>query len=115
VRKAVVDTSVLISAVLFPASLPGRLSTLADQGRFGLHFSPIIYDEFRTVLRREKPRKTYGYADADIEAWCEELNTLGKMITALLPKIASVCRDPDDDHVIAAALAVKAGWIVTGD
>lgn len=114
-KQAVVDTSVLISAFLFPDSLPGQLLKLAGRGGFGLHFSPIILDELRVALSRERLRRSYGYSDDDITAWCMELHEIGMMLTQPLPQIAPICRDPDDDHVIAAALAAGAGWIVTGD
>lgn len=114
-RQAVVDTSVLISAFLFRHSLPGQLLKLAGQGGFGLHFSSIILAEFREALSRERLRRAHGYSDDDIAAWCTELHEIGTMLTEPLPQIAPVCRDPDDDHVIAAAVTASAGWIVTGD
>lgn len=113
--RAVVDTSVLVSAFLFPHSLPGRLIKLAEEDRFALHLSPILLKELREVLHRERLRKAYGYTHEVAERWCATLLGIGKLLRVPLPEISPTCRDPDDDHVIAAALAAGASWIVTGD
>jgi putative PIN family toxin of toxin-antitoxin system len=115
-RSAIVDTSVLVSAFLFPDSVPGRVLTLAvEQGAYALHFSPIILEELRRSLRNPRLRNAYPYSDEKIDAWCAALHEIGSVILRPLPDIGGACRDPDDDHVIAAALAVQADTIVTGD
>ena len=114
-RNAVVDASVLVSAFLFPESVPGQVIHLADQGVYALHFSPILIEEVSRSLKNPRLKKPYGYNDDDIRVWLADLSEIGFLWNKSLPKIGKVCRDPDDDHVIAAALAVKAKWIVTGD
>lgn len=114
-RSAVVDTSVLVSAFLFPDSVPGRVLALAEQGGYALHFSAIILEEVRRSLHNPRLRKSYPYTDEQIATWYADLNAIGSAILQPLPDIESGCRDPDDDHVIAAAIAVKADYIVTGD
>ena len=44
-----------------------------------------------------------------------ELEEIGRLLAAPPPDIGPVCRDPNDDHVIATAVAVNAEVIVTGD
>jgi predicted nucleic acid-binding protein len=48
--NAVVDAAVLVSAFLFPRSVPGLIVTLAGRGRFSMHLSPILLDETRDAL-----------------------------------------------------------------
>ena len=43
------------------------------------------------------------------------ISPAGSLFAGPLPEIGQVCRDPNDDHVIATALAVSVGFIVTGD
>jgi len=115
-HNAVVDASVLVSAFLFPESVPGQVIRLADQGLYALHVSPILMEEVSRSLKNPRLKKPYGHTDDDVRTWCTELiREIGFLWTKPLPKIGKVCRDPDDDHVIATAMAVKAKWIVTGD
>jgi putative PIN family toxin of toxin-antitoxin system len=115
-NSKIVDTSVLVSAFLFPDSVPGRVLALAvEQGAYALHFSPIILEELRRSLRNPRLRNAYPYSDGKIDAWCAGLHDIGNVLLRPLPDIGGVCRDPDDGHVMAAALAVKADAIVTGD
>jgi putative PIN family toxin of toxin-antitoxin system len=114
-RNAIVDTSVLVSAFLFPYSVPEQVVVLAEQGVYALHFSPIILEEVKRSLRNPRLRKSYPYTDEKITLWCDDLHKIGALITKPLPDIQTACRDPDDEHVIAAAVAARADYIVTGD
>jgi putative PIN family toxin of toxin-antitoxin system len=115
-KSAVVDASVLVSAFLFPESVPGRVLKLALQGVLVLHLSPLLLDEkTRLALLSTRLRDIYGHADEAVLAWCTELEQVGRLFTAPLPEIGAVCRDPNDDHVIATVLAVDADVIVTAD
>src|SRR4051794_28020758 len=113
--SAVVDASVLVSAFLFPESVPGRVLKLAQQGVFEMHLSPILLDETRYALLSTRLRDAYGHDDAAVTAWCADLEGVGTVFAGTLPDVGQACRDPNDDHVIATAIAVNAGIIVTGD
>jgi putative PIN family toxin of toxin-antitoxin system len=109
--SAVVDASVLVSAFLFPESVPGLILKLASRGLFVLHLSPILIEETRRSLLNARLRETYGRSEEAVLSWCTRLQEIGTVLDTPLPDIGPACRDPDDDHVIAA----KAGIIVTGD
>lgn len=111
--SAVVDANVLVSAFLFPDSIPGLLLRVTNDGLYTLHTSPILIEETRNSLRNPRLKSSYDYLDAAVESWCRMLER--SAYNQPLPEIEPVCRDPNDDHVIATALAVKADFIVTGD
>jgi putative PIN family toxin of toxin-antitoxin system len=113
--SAVVDASILVSAFLFRDSLPGRVLKLAAEGAFVMHLSPILIEETRRSLLNVRLRSAYGHDEEAVRAWCAHLVRVGTMFTGTLPDIGPACRDPDDDHVIALAVAVAAEAIITGD
>lgn len=113
--NAVLDASVLVSAFLFPQSVPGRVLRFGRDGLFAIHLSEILMEEVRRSLSSPRLQKSYPHDKKDIQTWISALRREAFILTKPLPQIAPTCRDPNDDHVIACAIATKSDFIVTGD
>ena len=107
-RRVVVDTSVLMSAVYRPKSLPGTaLRRVAEQGV--LLISSATLAEFDAVAARPKWQR-FGARLAQMREYLLAFSTQVDVVSEI-----SDCRDPKDNIFLALALDGAATYIVTGD
>jgi len=111
--RAIVDTNLLIAAVLWRGP-PHRLLEHARGGALTLVSSPTLIAELEEVLARKKFSTILARASLSREHAFAQLRQLIVIVDAP-PLSVPVCRDPDDDHILAAAQAAEADSIITGD
>jgi putative PIN family toxin of toxin-antitoxin system len=109
--RIVLDTNVLISALLVRTSRPASLVGLWRKGRFVLVTSAEQLDELIRVTRYPKIRQRLEPAVAG--RLINDLRRLGEEVSDL-PEV-SISRDPADNYVLATAAAGAADFLVTGD
>lgn len=105
-------TVVYDACVLYPAPLRDLLIRLGLSGRFRARWSALIHDEWkrnllanRADLKPEQLDRTSALMDKAIS---------DAVVTGFEPLIQGLSLpDPDDRHVLAAAIACKASVIVT--
>ena len=107
----VFDTNTLISAMIFPTSVPFKAF------QKGLIQGEVVYstetlNEFRTVSKRSKFNKYNTYEKRQIIV--DEYKKSGIFIENITTQIVA-CRDPKDDKLLTLAVAANADYIVTGD
>jgi len=113
VLRIVVDTNLLVSGVL-SAGLPRRLIDGARAGAFDLCTSEELLAELLDVLARDKFAARLAQAGLTPEGIVGDLRCIAVVVTPVhVPRV--VRTDPDDDHVLAAALAGDVDCIASGD
>ena len=111
--RAVIDTNILIRAIIKPQGTVGPVVTALRSGLFQIVLSKPLLDELTANLILPRIRQKYSLADKDI---IDYLTFLAVRAHLVEPKeVVSACRDPKDNMVLEAALAGDARFIVTGD
>ena len=111
--QAVFDTNVLVSALLWHGP-PHALLEHVRNGSIALITSPALLAELTDVIGRAKFDAVLTRANTSREQALAQVRQLAEVIDPP-PLTRPVCRDPDDDAVLALALAAKVDWIVSGD
>ncbi len=112
--RAVLDTSVLVSAFLTPNGSVVRLLREPARSQYQLCLSEYILTETAETLLSKTRLRNYAYEDMNVRDFIRWLMIHAEMTTGL-PAIRAVPNDPKDDPIIATAVAAKADYLVTGD
>lgn len=108
------DTNTLVSGVISSGGPPRRLLNAARIQAFEMCSSTVLLAELLDVLSREKFAARLAQADLTPLNIIGELRRMANIVAPdNVPRVIE--NDPDDDHVIACAVAAQADLIVSGD
>jgi putative PIN family toxin of toxin-antitoxin system len=110
VIRAVLDTNVVISALLFSGP-PSQLVSAWQSSRLRPVVSASILDEYIRVLAYPK----FKLSDAEIRGLIEEELLPFIETVKVPPSIAPKIRDPNDAKFITCAVTAGVRWLVSGD
>lgn len=107
--RIVLDTNVVVSALLSPRGLPRTVLTIATTRPARLYLSSLILAEYKDVLSRPELRIRAGLRN-------QFLQLLRNRANFTMPAVRrDVTADPDDNIFIDCADAARADYLVTGN
>jgi putative PIN family toxin of toxin-antitoxin system len=108
--RVVLDTNILVSALLQPEGFPARAFLIAlTSVTTQLCVSGDIYAEYEEVIRRPK----FNRNEAVIELALGAIRKNGFWVRPT--EKVTACSDPDDDIFLECAQAASAQYVVTGN
>jgi uncharacterized protein len=107
--RVVIDSNVIVSAMLSPHAPPAQVVRQALQGGLGLFHDDRILAEYREVLSRPK----FGFDADDVRAMLEGIEWIGETVFA--SPLSIELPDPDDLPFLEVAAAARADALVTGN
>jgi putative PIN family toxin of toxin-antitoxin system len=113
--RVIIDTNLLISAIIVPQSPPDKLLKAWQKELFILLICQEQLEEIKDVSQREKLKK-YPLFSKKINELLKNLGFVAELVEEVSPNDLPIhSRDPDDDFLLAFALQGKADYLITGD
>jgi len=109
-RRFVIDTNVLVSALLTPAGHSRQAFDKANRSGFVLQ-SEETFAELEDVIYRER----FDDYITDEERAYFLADLLAKTVFVVPSERVAACSDPDDDRFLELALGGDAAFVVTGN
>lgn len=110
----VLDTSVIISALLSAEGPPAQIIDLWKAGVFDVAISTPLLDELKRALDYPQVKKFQKMTPDEINTLLGRWSTISVYVE---PEVALevVEDDPDDNRVLECAVAAKVNYIISGD
>jgi putative PIN family toxin of toxin-antitoxin system len=111
--RAVADTNIVVSGLMWSGA-PYQVLEAARSGVISLFTTPVLLLELELVLQRKKFARRLSQAGVTVQTLVLGYGSLATVIApvSIAPTIVD---DPDDDAVLACAVAARAEIIVSGD
>jgi len=113
--RIVLDTNVVISGLLWRGAPYRLLGVMREHTHIRLFTTAVLLQEVAEVLVRPAARQRLALIGRSVSEVLADYAEIVDVVTAGMVLQRVVTADPDDDHVIAAAIAAEADWIISGD
>jgi len=110
----VLDTNVVISALLSPHGAPAEIIRRWQSGDFDVAISPPLLVELRRALGYGRVSRYLRQTQGEVTAFVRRLELVATVVEPRTT-LDAVDDDPDDNRVLECALAAGATVVVTGD
>ena len=107
--RAVLDTNVVVSALLNPRGRPALILQLALSKQFRCYVSESLLEEYIEVLERPQ----FPWDEHRIARLIRRLRTVAILVAP--QRRIQVTYDPDDNKVLECAFEARADFVVTGN
>jgi uncharacterized protein len=111
--RAVVDTSIVVRAVLKPLGTVGPVLDFLAEKRFKFLYSETTLEELVDVLARPRLRRRFPLRGRDPQTVIDLILLRGEAVEP--HRRWTVCRDPKDDKFLDVAVEGDADALVSGD
>lgn len=114
--QVVVDTNILVRAILKPTSSDGKIFRLLFDRKITLYYSKNLLSELVRVLNYPRIQKKYHLSDDAQEIFIKTIAVFGRPVNPT--EKVTICRDTDDNELLSIALEVYHNnpvYLITAD
>jgi putative PIN family toxin of toxin-antitoxin system len=110
----VLDTNLIISALLSPQGTPAKIINLWEEGKFDVAVSDPLLDELERALGYERIKKYFRGTDFNRGVFIKHLREIAILVKPQI-SLEVITDDPDDNRPLECAVISRSSYIISGD